>query len=468
ADSPYRTGKRSSEWLKIKTHLRQEVVIGGFTEPKGKRKHIGALLLGVYEDGKLTYVGQSGSGFNTRSLEALKTKLDKLVQPESPFVGKVKPNAPATWVKPELVAEITFAEWTKEGIMRQAIYEGLRDDKKAKDVVRENAIHTTEAVEEAEHQPKAEKSKTMKSAPTSKDKNRTTQTIEGQEVQLSSLDKLYWPTGHITKHDLIDYYQTIADVILPYLQDRPQSLFRNPEGVVKPGFFQKDVPHAPEWVRTIKLRAESTGEDVEYLVCDNKATLAYMNNLGCIQLNPWNSRIANLEKPDYMVIDLDPGENTYDEVVEVALATKEVLDKAGATAFCKTSGATGMHIFVPLGANYSFDQARDFAHLVAQLVHEKLPKLTSLERSPKERRKQVYLDFLQNSIGQTIAAAYTVRPRPGATVSTPLSWDEVKPGLTPEAFTLKNVPDRIRQKGDLFKGVLSEGVDLQKCLKNIV
>ncbi|HEY4651177.1 MAG TPA: DNA ligase D, partial [Pontibacter sp.] len=319
ADSPYRTGKRSSEWLKIKTHLRQEVVIGGFTEPKGKRKHIGALLLGVYEDGKLTYVGQSGSSFNTRSLEALKTKLDKLVQPESPFVGKVKPNAPATWVKPELVAEITFAEWTKEGIMRQAIYEGLRDDKKAKDVVRENAIHTTEAVEEAEHQPKAEKSKTMKSASTSKDKNRTTQTIEGQEVQLSSLEKLYWPTGHITKHDLIDYYQTIADVILPYLQDRPQSLFRNPEGVVKPGFFQKDVTHAPDWVRTIKLRAESTGEDVEYLVCDNRATLAYMNNLGCIQLNPWNSRIASLEKPDYMVIDLDPGENTYDEVVEVAL-----------------------------------------------------------------------------------------------------------------------------------------------------
>ncbi|MBC5774769.1 DNA ligase D [Pontibacter sp. KCTC 32443] len=467
ADSPYRTGQRSTEWLKIKTHMRQEAVIAGFTEPKGKRKHIGALLLGVYENGKLTYVGQSGSGFNTKSLDALKVRLDKLVQNESPFSGKVKPNAPATWVKPELVAEISFAEWTNEGIMRQAIYEGLREDKKVTDVVRENAIHTTEAVEEAEHQPSATKANIMKSASASKHKNRVTQTIDGQEVAFSSLDKLYWPEENITKGDLINYYQSIADVIVPYLKDRPQSLFRNPEGITKPGFFQKDITHTPDWVRTIKLRAESTGEDVEYLVCDNQATLAYMNNLGCIQLNPWNSRIASLEKPDYMVIDLDPGENTYDDVVEVALATKEVLDKAGATTFCKTSGATGMHIFMPLGAKYTFDQARDFAHLVAQLVHEKLPKLTSLERSPKERRKQVYLDFLQNSIGQTIASAYTVRPKPGATVSTPLSWDEVKPGLTPEAFTIHNVPDRIKQEGDLFKGVLGEGIDLEKCLEKL-
>ncbi|MER2998512.1 non-homologous end-joining DNA ligase [Pontibacter populi] len=307
----------------------------------------------------------------------------------------------------------------------------------------------------------------MKATPASKDKKRVTQTIAGQEVSFSSLDKLYWPDEHITKGDLIDYYQTIADVILPYLVDRPQSLFRNPDGIAKSGFFQKDVTNAPDWVRTIKLRAESTGEDVEYLVCDNKATLAYMNNLGCIQLNPWNSRIANLEKPDYMVIDLDPGKNTYDDVVEVALATKEVLDRAGAEAFCKTSGATGMHIFVPLGANYSFDEARDFAHLVVKLVHKKLPKLTSLERSPKERRKQVYLDFLQNSIGQTIASAYSVRPKPGATVSTPLSWEEVKPGLTPEAFTIKNVPDRIKQKGDLFKGVLGKGIDMEKCLEKL-
>ncbi|GAB3203406.1 bifunctional non-homologous end joining protein LigD [Pontibacter aydingkolensis] len=464
ADSPYRDGKRSSEWLKIKTHLRQEAVIGGFTEPKGKRKHIGALLLGVYEHGEFTYVGQSGSGFNSKSLEALKAKLDPLKQTESPFSDKVKPNAPATWVKPELVAEITFAEWTSDGIMRQAIYEGLREDKDARDVVRESAMHTSDAVNEAEQEPKPKK---RSASATSKVKKSTTRLIEDQEVPLTSLEKFYWSAEHITKGDMIDYYQSIGDIIVPYLQDRPQSLFRNPGGITKPGFFQKDVTHAPDWVRTIKLKAESTGEMVEYLVCDNKATLAYMNNLGCIQLNPWSSRITNLDKPDYMIIDLDPGENTYDDVVEVALTTKEVLDKAGAAAYCKTSGATGMHIFVPLAAKYTFEQARSFAHIVSRLVHEKLPKLTSLERKPKERRKQVYLDYMQNAIGQTIAAAYTVRPKAEATVSTPLNWNEVKAGLLPGEFTLKSVPARIKKKGDLFKEVLGSGIDMESCIERL-
>lgn len=284
------------------------------------------------------------------------------------------------------------------------------------------------------------------------------------ELLLSS--KLYWPEEGI-KGDLIDYYQSISSVLMPYLKDRAQSLFRYPNGITKPGFVQKDIPHTPEWVRTVKLKAESTGEVVEYLVCDKEATLAYMNNLGCIQLNPWNSRIAHLDKPDYMVIDLDPGENTYDEVVEVALVTKEVLDKAGAIAYAKTSGATGMHIFVSLGAQYSFNQSKTFAHRVAQLVYERLPKLTSLERSPKERRRQVYLDYLQNAIGQTIASVYTARPIPGAPVSTPLLWEEVKPGLSPKAFTIQNMPARIREKGDLFEGVLGKGVDLEQCLENL-
>lgn len=270
------------------------------------------------------------------------------------------------------------------------------------------------------------------------------------ELLLSS--KLYWPEEDI-KGDLIDYYQSISSVLMPYLKDRAQSLFRYPNGITKPGFVQKDIPHTPEWVRTVKLKAESTGEVVEYLVCDKEATLAYMNNLGCIQLNPWNSRIAHLDKPDYMVIDLvDPGENTYDEVVEVALVTKEVLDKAGATAYAKTSGAAGMHIFVPLGAQYSFNQSKTFAHRVAQLVYERLPKLTSLERSPKERRRQVYLDYLQNAIGQAIASVYTARPIPGAPVSTPLLWEEVKPGLSPKAFTIQNMPARSGRKETCLKG----------------
>jgi bifunctional non-homologous end joining protein LigD len=471
ATSPYRIGSRSSEWLKIKTHLRQEVVIGGFTEPKGKRKHIGALILGVYEGSKLTYVGQSGSGFNTKTLEALKARLDLLVQEESPFSGKVKPNAPATWVKPKLVAEISFAEWTSDGIMRQAIYEGLREDKKAREVIREISQHTEEAVQDAEKKPQAKKEPGSKTpAPKkqhSKDDKREEVEVGGQVVSLSNLDKLYWPEEGITKGDLIAYYQGIAEVIMPYLQDRPQSLLRHPNGITKPGFFQKDIDHTPDWVRTVALRAESTGQDVDYLVCDNKATLAYMNNLGCIQLNPWNSRLAHLEKPDYLVIDLDPDGNPYDEVVEAALATKAVLDKAGAAAYVKTSGATGMHIYVPLAARYGFEQAKQFAHLVAQLVHERLPKLTSLERKPEARKGKIYLDFLQNAIAQTVAAPYSARPRAGAPVSAPLRWEEVKPGLRPTDFTIRNMTERIKHYGDLFKGVLGDAVDLKACLERL-
>ncbi|MCP2044243.1 non-homologous end-joining DNA ligase [Pontibacter sp. HSC-36F09] len=308
-----------------------------------------------------------------------------------------------------------------------------------------------------------------KSSPekSSKDDSREELEIAGQTVSFSNLDKFYWPAEGITKGDLIAYYQGIADVLLPYLQDRPQSLLRHPNGAEKPGFYQKDIDHTPDWVRTVALHAESTGKDVDYLVCDNKATLAYMNNLGCIQLNPWNSRLAHLENPDYLVIDLDPDENPYDEVVETALVTKELLDKAGAASFVKTSGATGMHIYVPLGARYTFEQAKQFAHVVARMVHEQLPTLTSLERNPKSRKGKIYLDFLQNAIAQTVAAPYSVRPRAGAPVSAPLRWEEVKPGLRPTDFTILNMPDRIRQLDDIFNGVLGKGVDLPACLKKL-
>ncbi|MDO6391276.1 non-homologous end-joining DNA ligase [Pontibacter sp. BT731] len=311
--------------------------------------------------------------------------------------------------------------------------------------------------------------KSHKSSPekSSRDDSKEEKEIEGQTVSFSNLDKFYWPTEGLTKGDLIAYYQGIGDVLLPYLQDRPQSLLRHPNGAEKPGFFQKDIDHTPDWVRTVALHAESTGKEVDYLVCDNKATLAYMNNLGCIQLNPWNSRLANLEKPDYLVIDLDPDENPYDEVIETTLATREVLDKAGAACYVKTSGATGMHIYVPLGARYTFEQAKQFAQLVAQKVHEQLPTLTSLERNPKSRKGKIYLDFLQNAIAQTVAAPYSVRPRTGAPVSAPLRWEEVKPGLRPTDFTMLNMPDRIRQLGDILSGVLGEGVDLEACLKKL-
>lgn len=468
ADSRYQTGKRSDEWLKIKTHLRQEAVIAGFTEPKGSRKYLGALLLGVYRNGKLEYAGQSGSGFNLKSLQALHEKLMPLVQEKSPFVDKKINETGVRWVKPELVCEISFAEWTSDNQMRQAIFEGLRDDKKSRDVTQEAAIDTEEVVAKVDQKSagrtgSARASDTRQKATLNAGSNEKN---PDREVPLSNLQKIYWPDENITKGDLIAYYQAVADTILPYLKDRPESLLRHPNGIKASGFFQKDIGgQVPDWIQTAAIHSESTDEDVEYLVCQDKETLAYMNNLGCIQLNPWNSRLQNLNKPDYLVLDLDPGENTYDEVIEVALVAKNILDQAGIPVYCKTSGATGMHLYVPLAARYEFARVKELAHVLATRVHEQLPELTSLERNPKERRTQIYLDFLQNAIGQTIAAPYSVRPKPGATVSAPLKWAEVKKGLHPSQFTLKNMPDRIKQEGDLFKSVLGPGIDLPNALQ---
>lgn len=290
--------------------------------------------------------------------------------------------------------------------------------------------------------------------------------IDGQVVLLTNLPKLYWPEDNITKSDLIGYYQSISETILPYLKDRPESLLRHPNGVAAPGFYQKDVGDTvPPWIETVSIYSESTAEQVNYILCQNKATLAYLNNLGCIQLNPWNSRLQALDTPDWAVIDLDPGENTYDEVIEVALVVKEIADAIKADCYPKTSGATGMHLYFPLGAKYPFTEAKAFAHQLAQKVHSRLPKLTSLERMPKERRYQVYLDFLQNAISQTIAAPYCVRPKAGAPVSAPLEWQEVKKGLHPSQFTIINMPERLKEKGDLFKSVLGRGINLPECMQ---
>jgi bifunctional non-homologous end joining protein LigD len=302
----------------------------------------------------------------------------------------------------------------------------------------------------------------------SKPEGGTVINIEGHSLALSNLDKVYWPATKYTKGDLVAYYRRVAEWMLPYLKDRPQSLHRHPNGIRDEGFYQRDIRNQlPEWVETVEVYSESTKRSLAHVLCQDEATLVYLNNLGCIEIHPWNARAGSLDKPDYLVIDLDPGENTYDQVVQVALAVKEVMDGVGATAFCKTSGATGMHIFVPLAGQYGFGEAEAFARRVAELVHAQLPQLTSLERSPKARRNQVYLDYLQNNIGQSVAAAYRVRPKPGATVSTPLHWDEVKKGLQPAAFTIRTVPDRLDRLGDIFSGVLEAAVDLKACMARL-
>ena len=293
--------------------------------------------------------------------------------------------------------------------------------------------------------------------------------INKHSVELSHLSKIFWPDEKITKGDMINYYETVAQYILPYLKNRPLSLKRNPNGILDEGFFHKDAgEHAPEWVKKIEIFSESTNKIIHYIMCNDKESLLYVANLGCIEMNPWNSVAATIDKPSYMVIDIDPSpKNTFEEVIETAIVVKAVLDKAGAACFCKTSGATGLHVYIPTGAKYTYEQVKDFGHLVASLTADQLPATTSLERSLAKRGDKIYIDYLQNRKGQTLACAYSLRPKPGATVSMPLLWEEVKKGLHPSQFDINNTLKRVEKMGDLFAPVLGNGIDLLKCIKRL-
>ena len=287
-------------------------------------------------------------------------------------------------------------------------------------------------------------------------------------VNITNRDKIYWPKEKITKGMMIDYYQSIADYILPYLKDRPQSLKRNPGGILDKGFYHKDAgENAPSFVKSFAVHSESSNKEVDYIICNDKATLAYLNNLGCIELNPWHSTIKKPGNPDYIIIDIDPSEkNNFNQVIDAAKSFKIILDKAGAKGFCKTSGASGLHIYIPMGKKYSYEEGKNFAHILCMMVNDMLPDFTTLERNLKKRgNKKIYLDYLQNSKGQTIASVYSLRPKEGATVSMPLQWKELKHGLKPADFTIKNALKNIQKRPEIFKGALGPGINLKKCLK---
>ena len=289
-------------------------------------------------------------------------------------------------------------------------------------------------------------------------------------VKVTNINKIYFPEDGITKGDVVNYYISMADYILPFLKGRPESLLRNPNGIHKKGFFHKDAgENVPSYVKSIQVHSKSSHKEIDYIVCDNLATLTYLNNLGCIEINPWHSTIKALDKPDYLVIDIDPSDNnTFEQVIEAALTVKEVLDKAGAESYCKTSGASGAHVYVPSGKKYTFDQVKEFAYLVCRMAHDQLKDFTTLERNLQKRgNEHIYMDYLQNRGGQTIASVYSLRPKAGATVSTPVLWKEVKKGLSPKQFTIHNIEQRVKKMGDIFSGVLGKGIDLKKCLKNL-
>lgn len=485
ASSVYTSDLRSKEWLKIKVQRRQEVIIAGFTKNAGTSKSFSALVLALYDDnGKLQYAGKVGTGFSDKLQKEMMEQFKPLITDKSPF--EVEPDvdkpsrfrpqrlgAKPTWLKPELVCEVAFAEVTSDGVFRQASFKGMRSDKKTKDVVLETPKHTAETVEEAEGSDNDTHAKAIKPVKNTdrktllnpKDETQVRK-ICGHDLKFTHLSKVYWPEDGVTKRDMFNYYYQAAEYILPYLKDRPMSLNRFPNGIHGPSFYQKDVKgKAPDWITKTFPYTTSEGEHKEYLVGSDESYLLWMASLGCIEMNPWFSRVQSPDNPDYCVIDLDPDKNTFDQVIAAALEVKKVLDAIDVPSYCKTSGSTGMHIYIPLGAKYDYDQSQMFARLVVGIVHRQIPDYTSLERMVAKRNGKMYLDFLQNRPGATIAGPYSLRPKPGATVSMPLHWDEVKPGLTMKDFTIFNSIDRLKETGDLFKGVLAKGIDLEKTIK---
>lgn len=439
--SAYGEGVRGPDWLKIKTHQRQEVVIGGYTEPRGGRKYLGSLVVGVYDGDDFVYVGHSGGGIPDAQRKQLRDQLAKLERKSSPFAIEPKPNAPVHWVRPELVCEMSFSEWTKEGYMRQPQFKGMRTDKKPTAVHRE--------------QPKKDIKPTAAS-----EKN-------ALPFEPTHLSKVFFPRHKYTKGDMMNYYTSVAEYILPYLKDRPCSLLRMPNGIGGEAFFQKNNEHLPDWVPHADIFSDSNNADLRWIVGRDLPTLLYMVQLGCVEINPWNSRVGKLDHPDWVVIDLDPEGVTFKDVVQVARTVKKVCDEWRVPAYPKTSGKTGIHIFIPLGAKYTYEQAKNFAHLLVLEVNHREPKLTSVERMPEKRKHKIYLDFLQNREGQTLAAPYSLRPTPDATVAMPLHWDEVTSSLKPTDFTIKNALRRLKRTGDLWKPVLGPGIDLAKILKRL-
>ncbi|GAB3018745.1 DNA ligase D [Niabella terrae] len=478
-DSPYLPGDRSRHWLKIKASKRQEVVIGGYTKNTGSSKPFSSLLVGVFEKGKFIYTGKIGTGFSLKQQLELLKQFKPLIVKRSPFdkvpdVNKPSrfrpdpPEATATWLKPKLICEVSFTEMTTDGVMRHPSFDGMRADKKPGEVILEKEVDTEKIV------PMAKDSIRIKPAGKGERKsllNPHEQTqvrkVSGHELKFTNLNKVFWPKEKYVKRNLINYYYQVAPFILPYLKDRPQSMNRFPDGIKGEGFYYKDVTgKVPDWARTFAYRSDSDNRKRNYLVGGDEATLLYMANLACIELNPWSSTVKKPDHPSFCIIDLDPGTKTsFEQVIEAALVTRDVLEELSVPSYPKTSGSTGMHIYIPLNQKYTYEQSKEFARVIVHLIHERIPDFTSIERTVKSRRGKMYLDFLQNRPHATIASPYSVRPKPGATVSMPLEWKEVKKGLKTADFTILNAVERVRQKGDIFKPVLGKGIDLKKVIK---
>jgi bifunctional non-homologous end joining protein LigD len=505
-DSTYQD-RRSRDWLKIKTAHRQEVVVGGWTEARGSRAHFGALLVGTYDGDDLIYNGSVGTGFDGRKLAAIAKQMEPLARTTPAFAVPPKTDTPAHWIEPKLVAEVSFAEWTRDGVMRQPVFVAMRVDKDPHEVIRErpSATETKEGPRKApppkaappngrapnaarpnaatQNAPlKATPPKAAASVAASANvaepmaappkaaahaAKRTTETVEigGHSLVLSNDAKVLWPDDGYTKGDLIRYYRAVAPFLLPHLEHRPLTMQRYPDGIYAESFFEKHAPRGlPSWIETVGVPSDSGRRDeIRFIVCNDEATLVWVANLASIVLHVWTSRVESLATPEFIFFDLDPHDDcTLATLAKVALGLKDALGEIGLTPLIKSSGGSGLHVAIPLEPDYTYEVAKAFAELVARHLNGLMPDMTTLQRMPAKRPKgTVYLDYVQVGKGKTLVAAYSARPRAGAPVSMPLEWGEVEAMTRKRAketeaefarFTLKNAPARLAERGDLWGG----------------
>jgi len=451
ADSFYESS-RSRDWQKVKAVRDQELVICGFT--KGERDYFGSLLLGVLDGGVLRYAGNVGTGFDNALMKQIHALLKARITDGSPFQEVVKLPQPITWVRPELVATIKYLEWTADGRLRAPVFVGLRNDIDPSECVRSSA-------------PPAETRQALLPA----EKDEAAIDVDGHRMRIKNLNKVFYPPSEFndkpySKRDVINYYDAIAEFLIPYWQDRPLSLRRYPDGIHGEAFFQKNAEGLPDWIRTTTLEE---GNEVKVRVVGNdRAELVYLAQLGCIDQNPWMSRVDSLDTPDFLLIDLDPQECSFDKILEAAHVVRRTLETIGLTGYPKTTGGDGMHIYVPLEPVYTYEQSKSFCEIIARLCASERPELFTTPRAVSKRDKdKVYFDYLQNGRAKTISAPYVLRAYPGAPVATPLDWSEVKTGIRPQQFHIRNSLDRFRRTGDLFSGVLTKLQRLETALERV-
>lgn len=471
-DSHYNQGERADNWLKVPTRKRQEFVIGGWAE-SDRGRSFRSLLFGAYNGNKLEWIGRSGGGYKEKDMPAILKQLQKMETKTSPFSNKVLDTKGATihWVKPQLVANFEFATWTKSGRIRKpATFLGFRSDKHPKQVVREQPVVPATTIPTDKTSVKTNTDSVTKNRKLSttadsnwpqlekvKPKVETSIDIDGCTIPLSDVDRQVWKG--VTKADLINYYHQVAPFLLPHLKDRPLSLHIKPNGATAPGLYIKDMEgRGPECAEIFvdKRRHAKAGKrnTIDYLVCNNEATLLYLIDLGCIDINPWMSRTEHPTIPDFINIDLDPTGDDFSKVIDTALAAKQVLEKLRLKSFIKTSGKTGMHIYIPI-VGISNEAARRYSDELGKMINVIVPRISTIEISKGLRGDKVLIDPSQNDYADTLASAYSARPYHLPTVSTPLQWKEIKASLDPHDFTIKTILKRLGKKGDLFAGTLN-------------